>query len=162
MAVYVAIAVALLSFAGGYHVSDLQADAEQAQAVSFALAKAALEDELSRNEEIDLIKSQQKTKIVYKTITKEVPVYVSDIQKNDSECNLSHGIVGLYNRAATEQLPETTGSDDARNTQPSTVKESDLIDYGLDVINQYNDVKNQCNALIKWQKHVSEINQKKD
>tara|TARA_R110002050_G_scaffold57423_3_gene128946 strand:+ start:90765 stop:91253 length:489 start_codon:yes stop_codon:yes gene_type:complete len=162
MMVYVAVAVGVLSFGGGYHVRDLMAEADQAQAVSFALAKAAAEDEISRVEEIELIKSQQKTKIIYKTITKEVPKYVSVIQKSDSECNLSHGTVSVFNRAALEQLPDTAGSDDASNTEPSTVKESDLIDYGLEVINQYNEVKNQCNALINWHKNVPQNNQKKD
>ena len=157
--------VALASFAsfvGGYELRDTMAEAEQAKAVKFALKQAAEADAISRAEEIALIKSQNKTKVVYKTITKEVPKYVSVIQKTDSDCNLSGGTVRLFNSAAAERLPETARVDDTGDTEPSTVKESDLIDYGLDIIEQYNQVKNQCNALINWHKNVSQNNEKKD
>jgi hypothetical protein len=160
--IYIAIAVSVASSWAGYQLRDTMAEAEQAQAVEFALEQQANNERISRDEEIALIKSQQKTKVVYKTITKEVPKYVSVIQKTDSDCNLSHGTVRLFNSAALERVPETTGFDDARDTEPSTVKELDLIDYGLDIIEQYNQVKNQCNALINWHDNVSKNTKKKE
>lgn len=60
-------------------------------------------------------------------------------------------------------LPPLAASiNDAGDSERSTVKESDLIDYSLGVINQYNQVKNQCNALIKWHNNVSKNTVKKD
>lgn len=146
------IAIAAAAFIAGYHLRDLQADAEQARAVSYALAKADALNQISRLEEIDLIKAQQKTEVVYKTITKEVPKYVSVIQKTDSDCNLSHGTVRLLNSAALERLPEAARNDDPRDTESSSVTEARLIDYNHEVIDQYNKVKNQCNGLIQWHK----------
>ncbi len=157
---YIALAIAIASFGGGYHVRDLMAEADQARAVSLAIEQQKTQHAIARAEELELIKAQQITQVKYKTIIKEVPNYVPTVQQEDSDCNVSHGVVSMYNSAASERVPDTTGLDDHRNTESSTVTEADLIRYGLDVIGQYNQVKNQCNALIAWHKHVSEIKTK--
>ena len=147
---YFILAALLFGLWGGYEFRDARAEAERVAAVEAAVKQAKEDEAVSREQEIELRKSQQKTQVVYKTITKEVPKYVPVIQKSDSECNLSRGTVRLFNDPAAERVPETPGVDDPADTEPSTVTEARLIDYGFDVIEQYNQVKNQCNALIEW------------
>lgn len=119
--IYLLLITLPAGFGGGYYVRDLQADADQAKAVKVALATQAENERVSRDEEIALIKAQQKTDVVYKAVIKEAPKHVSAIQKTDSDCNLSHGIVRLFNRAAAEQLPKPARIDDAGSIKSSTV-----------------------------------------
>lgn len=142
--------VLIIGLYGGYEFRDNQAEAEKAAAVIKAVKFANDNAEISRAEDIALIKAQQKTQIVYKTITKEVPKYVPVIQKNDSECNLSVGTVRLLNSAARDELPETAAIDDPADTGPSHITEAAFIDHGFDIINRYNVAKNQCNAIFEW------------
>ncbi len=150
LSVYLIGAAFLLGSAVGYGYRDDRAESERVEAVEKALEQAYLDAELARDEELALIKAQQKTEVVYRTITKEVPKYVTQIQRIDSQCNLSRGTVRLFNDAAAERLSRAAGLDDPADTEPSAVTESRLIDYGLDVIDRYNQAKNQCNALIQW------------
>ncbi len=147
---FIALFALMVGFLSGYQWRDSSANDEKMLAVNFAIKKMEAEAVISRAEDLALIISQQKTKGVYKTIIKKVPEYVSDKQENDSDCNLSTGIVGLYNSAALEQLPDPSSIDDAGSTRPSSVTELNLINYGIDVVHKYNSMKNQCNALINW------------
>lgn len=143
------------SFFVGYEYRDRGVQADMANAISKALEDADEQYEKDRQQELELIEQQKKTEIVYKTITKEVPKYVPVIQQKDSDCNLSNGTVRMFISAARDEMPEATDIDDDTDTRPSTVTEADLIDYGLDTVNQYNKAKNQCNALIDWWNSVN-------
>jgi len=150
----VAAVVFLLGMWAGYDWRSTIAEADQANAVKFALDKQEKDAAVSRAEEIALIKSQQKTKIVYRSIKKEVPKYVSIKQKTDSDCNISIGIKRMFKHAATEQLPDTAAIDVARDKKPSDITEERLINYSLDNIDRYNQVKNQCNSLLRWHENI--------
>ncbi|WP_296592639.1 hypothetical protein [Methylophaga sp.] len=139
-----------LGLAGGYTYRDNQAEAERLAAVETALEDAYREFEVSKKAEIELIEANKKTEIVYRTITKEIPKYVTQIQQTNSECNLTRGAGRLFNDAAAESLSRAAGIDDPADTGPSTITAGRLIDYSLEVIDQYNQAKNQCNALIDW------------
>lgn len=140
----------LIGMAGGYTYRDNRAEVERFAAVETALADAYRQFEISKNAEIELIEANKKTEIVYRTITKEIPKYVTQIQQTNSECNLSSGAVRLFNDAAAESLSRATGLHDPADTEPSAITAGRLIDYSLGVIDQYNRAKNQCNALIAW------------
>lgn len=150
LGVYLIGAAFLAGTAMGYGYRDNQAEAERVKAVEAALVDYKRQAELDHDEELALIKAQKKTEIVYRTITKEVPKYVTQIQRVDSQCNLSRGTVRLFNDAAAERLSRAAGFNDPADTEASTVTEAELIDYALDVIDRYNQAKNQCNALITW------------
>ena len=159
--IIVALVVFLLGMWTGYDWRDTIAEADQAKAVKFALKKQAENNAISRTEEMALIKSQQKTKVVYRSIAKEAPKYVSATQKNDSACNVSNGSLRLFDRAVSERMPEATTVIDPRDTEPSNVTEERLINYSLSNIETFNKVKNQCNGLIRWAKKIAENNANK-
>lgn len=140
----------MLGLAGGYGYRDNQADAERYAAVKTALEDQERQFEVSKKAEIELIEANKKTEIVYRTITREIPKYVTQIQQTNSECNLTRGAGRLFNDAAAESLSRAAGIDDPADTGPSTITTGRLIDYSLEVIDQYNRAKNQCNALIDW------------
>lgn len=153
-----AIVAFLIGLYSGYEWRDMVAQVDEATAIKHALKKQKESDDISRAEEITLIKSQQKTQIVYRSINKEAPKYVSKIQKSDSACNVSFGVVRLFNRAVSERMPEANTGNVAGDKKPSSVTESRLINYSLNNITEYNRVKNQCNALIAWHKKINNLN----
>lgn len=69
------------------------------RALESFMAQKAKSDKLA----LDLIAEQQKKKVVYKTITKEVPKYVTI--EADSNCPVPDGFVGLWNDASQATLP---------------------------------------------------------
>ena len=158
----VALVALIAGLLAGYEWRDTLAAAEKTAAIEFAFKQAKKNADITLAEEMALFKSQQKTKIVFRSIIKEAPKHVPDNQKNNSNCNVSVGTVRLYNRAATERMPEAASIDADGNTKPSAVTEGRLIHYGLSVIDQYNRAKNQCNALIRWHKKTTKINSDKD
>jgi hypothetical protein len=143
----------MLGLAGGYGYRDNQADAERFEAIKTALEDQERQFEISKQAEIELIEANKKTEIVYRTITKEIPKYVTQIQQTNSECNLTRGAVRLFNDAAAESLSRAAGIVDPADTGPSTVTVGRLVDYSLDNIDEYNKAKNQCNALVHWHKN---------
>lgn len=147
----------MLGLAGGYGYRDNQADAERYAAIETALEDQERQFEVSKKAEIELIEANKKTEIVYRTITKEIPKYVTQIQQTNSDCNLTRGAVRLFNDAAAESLSRAAGIVDPDDTRPSTVTYGRLVEYSLDNIDEYNKAKNQCNALVEWHK-----NQKKE
>lgn len=151
----------MVGLAGGYSYRDNQADAERFAAVEMALEDAHRQFEISKQAEIELIEANKKTEIVYRTITKEIPKYVTQIQQTNSECNLSRGAVRLFNDAAAESLSRAAGIVDPADTEPSTVTGGELIHYTLNAVDQYNQARNQCNALIAWHEKQRDERDKK-
>lgn len=152
------IGLCLVCFGGGYELRDLMAEADKVEGLEQSLSKTKENEEISVKAETAYVATEEKTKIVYKTIIKEVPKYVSVIQSSDSECNLSNGTVRLLNSAIDNQLPQSaTGANEADKTA-SKIRESDLINHSQESINQYNEAMNQCNALIGWVKDVHDAN----
>lgn len=154
----VLVGLCLGCFGGGYELRDLMAEADKVESLEQSISKSKENAEISVKAETAYVDAEEKTKIVYKTITKEVPKYVSVIQSSDGQCNLSNGTVRLLNSAIDNQLPQSaTGVDEADKTA-SKVRESDLINHSQESINQYNETMNQCNALISWVKDVHDAN----
>lgn len=145
----------LTCFAGGYWLRNTMAEAETAEALRRSVSLSAQQAETAVRVETVYVEAEAKTQTIYKTIIKEVPKYVPIIQASDSDCNLSRGSVRLLNNAIADQLPETaTGADEA-DKAASDVREADLISHSQESINQYNQIKNQCNALMDWVKETS-------
>jgi len=160
--IVIALVVFLLGMWAGYDWRSTIAEADQAKAVKFALKKQAENNAISRAEELAFIKSQQKTKVVYRSITKEAPKYVSATQKNDSACNVSIGSLRLFDHAVSERMPEAAATVNSRDTEPSNITEERLINYSLSNIEKYNKAKNQCNGLIRWAKNIAKNNANKE
>jgi hypothetical protein len=145
----------LACFGGGYWLRDTMAEAETAEALRQAVTRVEKQTETAVRVEKVHIEAEAKTQIVYKTIIKEVPKYVPVIQASDSDCNLSRGSVRLLNNAIADQIPESTTGDHEADKAASDVREADLISHSQESINQYNQVKNQCTALMDWVKEIS-------
>lgn len=101
-----------------------------------------------------LILTQGKVRTIYKTKIKEVPKYVTKIQKIDSDCNISTGIKQLLNQNINN-LPETSPIPATAYNKTSDIREIDLIFYLLKAVNQYNLTSLQCSSLITWHEKVN-------
>jgi len=147
----IAIALAgLVGFYGGYSLRSTQAKAENAIVLKQHIREIQELSDLSREIEISYAEKAAVVKTVYKTIIKKVPVYVTKIQKTDSDCNLTTNTISLLNHAAKNQLPEAATKPNPKNTAAPRIRESDLIHYTHELISQYNSAMVQCNALIDW------------
>ena len=153
---YIVMAAFLSGSWVGYETRDTIAKAEQAivlQAERDKLIKAEQTNKILHDE---LITAQAETKIVYRTVVKRIPQYVTEIQKVDSECNLTNGTKRLLN--SLNDVSETPSGIISTDSTPSSIRTSDLIGYTAEVMTNYNLAREQCNLLIKWQREVNSGN----
>lgn len=148
------ILVLSISFGSGYKVRSLMAEA--AKSARLKADKLKLEQNIEINDKlrIQLANAKAITNTVYETIIKEIPVYVTKIQKVDSGCNITYGTQQLLNNAVN-YLPQSSGGITYPNTKATGIKEIDLINYTAKIITRYNEARDQCNLLIAW--HKSEL-----
>ncbi len=87
--VYSLIAGLVIGAGGGYKVRDLIADSQyvaQLEAERLMLIEAERKNSLLRDQ---LQSTQSETKTIYRTIVKRIPQDVTEIQRKDSDCNLT-------------------------------------------------------------------------
>jgi hypothetical protein len=110
MNVAIVVASMLSGFYAGYSVKSTRVDAEKGRILT--LEREQLIQSHEKNKELTsaLIASRAKVEVVYEVIEKEVPVYVTKIQKVASDCNLTNGTVSLLDKAS---------AGDAQNLQQS-------------------------------------------
>jgi len=152
---YIIAALLLTGFSSGYYLRNLQAETEKVAILEAEREKLAKVRKINDHLLTTLAKNQAKTKIVYKTIVKEVPKYVTKVQKTDSDCNISIGTKRLLNKLI-RPMPEAGIESINSDRQPSPIREVDLIEYLTSTINQYKIAQNRCNTLIQWHKQVQE------
>lgn len=115
----VAAMVALLASFGagvysGHHYGWLQEQAVVATAAKETLAQTVAQDTATQAIAATAAVAQDKIRVITRTITKEVPVYVT--AKADSACVVPRGFVRVFNGAAAgvAPVPDPAGqSDDA-------------------------------------------------
>jgi len=133
----------------GYKQKGLYVDSQKVElleAQKQALIKQAKESDKIINE---LHIKKNKTKIIYQTIEKEVPKYVTKIQKIDSDCNITRGTYRLLEEAAG-YLPNSSRGADKDNGEPSQIREADLVRYIVQLLKKYKEEQEGHNALIRW------------
>lgn len=150
----IAVVIMSVSFGSGYKVRSLMAEA--AKAAQLKADKIKLERVIELNDSLrtQLAIAKGLTTTVYETIIKEIPTYVTKIQKEDSDCNITYGTQQLLNNAVN-YLPQTSTGITYPSTQATGIKEIDLINYTALTITKYNEVRDRCNLLISW--HTNEL-----
>ena len=101
---YITLAIVAGAFFGGWQGHSWYQDSKDLaatqKAISDAVAKARADDKIKHDAEIELAKSQQKTKTVFKTVTNEVTKYVTKNVIAMRECLDDAGLM-LWNTANT-------------------------------------------------------------
>ena len=142
-----ALLLAVSAFFAGHHYATLQEQKAIAAAEARAIEVTQAQDAVTRN--ADVAAAQARVKIVtqIKTITKEVPVYVT--KKADAACALTRGTIRVLNDSAANlpSIPGPTGqSDDApAGVELHTVVGTVVGNYGT-----YQQVAAQLVALQNW------------
>lgn len=133
----------------GWNVKTVLVDAKEVKEVRLEremLAKSKKDnDKLVR----EVIEARARTNTIYKIKEKEVPVYVTKIQKVDSDCNLTNGTVSLLNSTAKE-LPQATSRIIADVRQSSHFTEGQLVMYTLRLLKRIHRDKDLHNPLVQW------------
>jgi hypothetical protein len=132
-------------FYGGWKECSVR---EQAKQREQALAYAdALKIEYARNDKIatDLANEKGKIHVVYKTITKSIPSFISPI--SDSKCIIPIGFISLHNSAAEGTMPATSSE---LNDTPSNVALHTVAEYITDNYQTCNEIRTQLIKLIEW------------
>ncbi len=91
------------------------------------------------------IQGKERTRYVYRTIEKQVPVYLGE--RVDRGCKLTFGWVRLYNSAVMSQLPGTPSSTDATPSQFTAV---DALGNATQNYHTCNQIRNQLISLQTW------------
>lgn len=153
IAVYGLALLLTFSFGGGvgYKLTANHYKAQQVDDIknavknSKALLLSAFEQE---KKAIDLIHQEE---LKNNVITREVPKYISKIQRIKSDCSYSNGTVRLLNESAENNAK---GSDSsipaAKDAAASDITESAGIKYTHDLLYQYNLWMIKHNALIDF------------
>ena len=97
---------------------------------------------------------EQTVKVVYKTVTKEIPFYVTKIQKIDSNCNLSIGNKRLLHKLI-DPVSRTSSEPTSSDREPSDIRAIDTINYLSNTIRDYKLAQARCNTLIDWHRNVN-------
>ena len=133
---YIGLVVALLGFAKWYSDNQYSAGYNTARLESAKLTISvdqAWRKELAEKNtqldlvQLDLIEEKNNIKIVHKTITKRIKVYVKD----DINCNYTRGAVGLFNESwgysINAGVPESANLSEAEKQETSTITQSKII-----------------------------------
>lgn len=148
------IIIFLLGFGIGGGISyEFTSDHYKAAIVSQvqeALEKQKKDLDLSFVAEKKALEEHHKQELKDNVIYKELPKYITKIQKVNSECNYSTGVVRLLNSSSNTGTEKATPGTDAEDARSSDITESTGIKYTADVIAQYNKWKILHNSLIDY------------
>jgi len=99
MQVYAIVAAVILAFGffGGYKLRSLQDKATEVVLLKKERAKLAEVTQVNNDLFDALLAKQRENKVIYRTITKEIPRNVPKIQKVNSNCNISIATKRLLN-----------------------------------------------------------------
>jgi hypothetical protein len=133
----------------GYKLKTVLVDANTATILR--LERETLIRAEKQNDELveQLIIAKAETDIIYKTRIKEVPKYITKIQKVDGDCNISNGAKRLLNATVNPLSTATTGVA-GTDGKPSDIREADLINYTLRLLRKYHNGKDKHNLLVQW------------
>ena len=136
---------------GAGHERDRNTRAALAAAKEAAIRQAARESATNEADKKGVAEGVR-IRTVYKTITKEIPIYVSQIA--DSECVIPVGFVLLHNAAASGSVPESSGQP---NDTPSGVELSGVAkivteNYGTCIENS-----TRLSGLQQWVNEQSKV-----
>lgn len=133
---------------GGWHEATIRQQAKERNTAIAYAEQIKIEQERGDKIALELDIEKTRQKVVYRTITKEVPNYVTPL--SDSRCVIPVGFIWLHNDSAAGRLPKASG--DFADTPASVT----LSTVGSTIADNYatcNEIKNQLNALIDW--HIS-------
>lgn len=152
---WLAVGLAVLAFVWWY--SERQYDAGYTAAATEYERRdnRALQAQIEKNNTLQaevnaltaqLLEAEDRAQGYYQTITEEVVRYVPD----NPDCDLRRGAVGLLNRAARRDLPDSEhpALTDAEKQTPSTVTQPAAIGHCIGWARQYNELAGRCDALI--------------
>ena len=146
---YIVMIALVMGFGGGYKTKSVIVSAETASVLQAERDKLIAAQETNKNLQNQLVTAQAETKIIYKTVVKKVPEYVTVKQKTDGVCNLSRGAKRLFNETINP-LSDTSSGTTTDDSTASDIREIDLIHYSLNLIQYYKLAQSQCNLLVKW------------
>jgi len=144
---YIYAAIFAIGFLSGYYLRDLQADSEKLvieQANVNALQSAK---ERADKLEQELFDERNKRKKQVKWLSRKLNTSMSEKQKTDSVCNLTNNTLRLLQRVSMSVPAKNLAP---ANTETSTIRETDVVSYLAQAMQQYNAARSQCNLLIKW------------
>ena len=148
------IIIALVSFAGGnftgWKITSNSYEAKMIEQVNQALKKQAQQlDESFQAEKVALQQTHEQ-ELKDNVIIREIPKYITQIQKVKSACSYSNGTVRMLNRVASRDVQEAAAVPDAKDTEPSGVTELSGIKYTGELLAGWHKFQTQCNALIDF------------
>jgi hypothetical protein len=146
--------IAIISFAlgnlTGYKLTSNSYKAAMVDQVNAALKVQAKQLDDSFKAEKDALIATHEQELRDNVIIKEIPKYITQIQKVKSACSYSTGTVRLLNRSASRDMQETTAISDAKDTEPSSITELGGIQYTAELLAGWHKFQTQCNALIDF------------
>ncbi len=151
---YISIAVAAvlalaLSHQIGSHSAQVACERARADAVERALEEQARTLHREHAAEIEALRAEKRTEVVYETIYRAIPESMPAHQRGDSQCNLARGTVGLLNHAAAgTELPPGPVLSDGEASTASTVTQHALAIQCAGWAEQYNLVAGRYGRLI--------------
>ncbi len=105
----------------------------------------------NKNKELvhELMSSQARVEVVHEIIEKEVPVYVTKIQKEYSDCNITNGTVRMLHNASTN-MSGTSERAVNKVRESSEITEEQLIKYTAKLLHRIHRDKEIHNPLVQW------------
>lgn len=148
------LAVGGTGFGVGYKTKATIIQAEKTAVLEAEREELLRVKAINVNLQTALTFKEQEVKVVYKTVTKKIPFYVTKIQKIDSNCNLSTGNKRLLNELI-DSVPGTSSEPTSSDREPSDIRAIDTINYLSNTIRDYKLAQASCNTLIDWHRNVN-------
>lgn len=145
---------AVVSFGYNLGASSVQGDWDAQKAVDLVAAATIKEKQAAISIKVD--EAAQKviteTRIIYKTINREIPVYVT--KNADSACAINNGFVSLHDAAAKAVIPSPPGD---LNDAPAGITLSAATETVTDNYGTCNETRKQLIELQGWIKMQREV-----
>ena len=146
--VYISLVFFVIGSISGYKTKSVFVNANEAKLLKLQALDLRKAEETNVKLVRELIINEAENNIIYETKIKEVPVYITKIQKEDSDCNLSVGSVKLFNDAVKPLREAKKELKDVRES--SEIREADLVKYSFRLLKKYKDAQSRHNLLIQW------------
>jgi hypothetical protein len=151
-----AVAVLAWVYVAGY-ASGKSSEQDKAKTAEVKQLREAFEQGQALGTVRDVVVTQyvDRDRVIYKTgktITKEVPVYVTPAA--DAACALTRGFVRLHDSAAANVLPGPARATDA---EPARVALSAATEVIADNYTTCNAIRNQLIGLQEWQRNAKAV-----
>lgn len=137
--------IIIFAYRQGANAVQAEWDIQKAAAIAAASEIKDKRNAVSNKIDAEHAKASESTRVIFKTITKEVPVYVT--KAADSSCVVTNGFVLLHDAAAKGSVPgaASESNDAPAGIDLSTVAETITENYGT-----YAEVRQRLIDLQNW------------